>query len=128
MAVLFVAGTLPDWMVHLWAAGGQVQSAKNKGHVEKESHAFVARRLVALAGPGRLPGAAWRQVGGLLHGPRAWPNARDLVRKPYLMTVHWMPLFYIPLWCTMLFCTGVLCYFVLKKYRARRKGQTQKLS
>ena len=42
--------------------------------------------------------------------------------------VRWMPLFYVPLWCTMLFCTGVLCYFVLKKYRARRKGQTQKLS
>ena len=42
--------------------------------------------------------------------------------------VDWMLMFYAPLWCTMLFCTVVLCYFVLKKYRARRKGQTQKLS
>jgi hypothetical protein len=42
--------------------------------------------------------------------------------------VEFMYLFYVPLWCTMLFCTAVLCYFVAKKFRARRKGQTQKLS
>jgi len=41
---------------------------------------------------------------------------------------NWGYLFYAPLWAAMLFCCAVLGYFVVKKRRAARKGQTQKRS
>jgi hypothetical protein len=41
---------------------------------------------------------------------------------------NWKYLFYAPLWAAMLFCCAVLGYFIAKKRRAARKGQTQKRS